>query len=449
MKKKLLILLLFFCLPVLNSCKALSSANISEQNYQPIQPIIIKPLPEDQDTSQAAIRFLEDKIKQDPDDLIAYNMLGNRYLKRLRETGNITYLDLAQKAANESLRVFPAEQNIAGLGLLTAVEYSSHEFIKAKEHSELLLKLQPNKVYPYQLLGDSLLELGEYKKAEDIFRKMEKLKDPSNNARFGLVIRIARLEMLKGNIAKNKTYLLEALNISLNLQPSSRESTAWCLAQLAESCFSTGDYKMAEKYYLDALTAFPNYFRAMAGLAQTKAAQQDLKAAIYHYEQVVDILPDLTFIASLADLYKLTGEMEKATQKYQLVETIAKLNQLNGVLYNRNLALFYANHDINLEQAYQQAETEYQIRKDIYGADVLAWTAFKLGKLDIAQISIKEALKLGTKDAKIFYHAAMIFNALDDKESAKSYLQQALELNPEFDPIESLLAKKLLNNLIK
>lgn len=443
MKKKFLILL--FCLSILlNSCKALSFTNISEQNYQPIT----KPLPEDQDTSQASIRFLEDKIKQDPDDLIAYNMLGNRYLKRLRETGNITYLDLAQKAANESLRVFPAEQNIAGLALLTAVEYSSHEFTKAKEHAELLLKFQPNKAYPYQLLGDSLLELGEYKKAEDIFRKMEKLKDPSNNARFALVIRIAHLEKLKGNIAKNKTYLLEALNISLNLQPPSRESTAWCLSQLAESCFSTGDYKMAEKYYLDALTAFPKYFRAMAGLAQTKAAQQDLKAAIYDYEQVIDILPDLTFIASLADLYKLTGEVEKANQKYQLLETIAKLNQLNGVLYSRNLALFYANHNINLEQAYQQAETEYQIRKDIYGADALAWTAFKLGKLDIAQISIKEALKLGTKDAKIFYHAAMISNALGDKELAKNYLQQTLELNPEFDPIESLIAKELLNNLI-
>jgi hypothetical protein len=45
---------------------------------------------------------------------------------------------------------------------------------------------------------------------------------------------------------------------------------------------------------------------------------------------------------------------------------------------------------------------EYEARRDIYGADALAWTALKAGKISEAQSAIKDALRLGTQDAKGF-----------------------------------------------
>ncbi|KAF0240796.1 MAG: hypothetical protein FD167_4104, partial [bacterium] len=186
---------------------------------------------------------------------------------------------------------------------------------------------------------------------------------------------------------------------------------------------------------------------AIAGLGQVKAAQGNLDQAIKQYEQVVRLIPDLTFVATLGDLYKLTGKEKEAQQQYDLVEQIAKLSTLNGVLYNRSLAVFYANHDIKALEAYTQVEKEFETRKDIYGADALAWTALKAGKLTEAQTAIKHALKLGTKDAKIFYHAGLIAQASGDNKAAKDYLEQALNLNPQFEPIQSLNAKKVLTQI--
>src|SRR5438034_11113508 len=98
-------------------------------------------------------------------------------------------------------------------------------------------------------------------------------------------------------------------------------------------------------------------------------------------------------------------------------------------------------------EAYDSAAREYEVRRDIYGADAVAWTALKAGKLAEAQTAIKEALRLGTKDAKLFYHAGMIARAAGDKGAARDYLQRALKLNPQFDPLQAQIAKKTLEEL--
>jgi len=41
-----------------------------------------------------AVRFLEDRVKSDPDDLVALNKLAGYYLQLYRETYNSKYLDL-------------------------------------------------------------------------------------------------------------------------------------------------------------------------------------------------------------------------------------------------------------------------------------------------------------------------------------------------------------------
>ncbi|MDQ3040839.1 MAG: hypothetical protein M3R11_00480, partial [Acidobacteriota bacterium] len=152
------------------------------------------------------------------------------------------------------------------------------------------------------------------------------------------------------------------------------------------------------------------------------------------------------FIAALGDLYKLAGRETDAQKQYELVKQIGRLSELNGSLYNRQLALFYADHDIKIDEAHRLAAKEYVVRKDIYGADALAWTALKAGKLTEAQAAIKDALRLGTNDAKIFYHAAMIARASSNETAARDFLQRALKLNPQFDPLHSAIAQDVARN---
>jgi len=203
---------------------------------------------------------------------------------------------------------------------------------------------------------------------------------------------------------------------------------------------------LAERHYRDALTTFPDYFRALASLGRVRAAQGDLAGALEQYEHAVRIVPDPSFIASLGDLYRLSGRDKDAAGQYALVEKIGRLNEFTGTLYNRQLALFYADHDIKPEIAYENASKEYAGRRDIYGADALAWTALKAGRVSDAQTAIKEALRLGTKDARLLYHAGMIAQAAGDQSGAREYLKRASALNPQFDPMQAAVVRKILDD---
>jgi tetratricopeptide (TPR) repeat protein len=187
----------------------------------------------------------------------------------------------------------------------------------------------------------------------------------------------------------------------------------------------------------------PGYFRALASLARVRAALDDRAGAIAFYEQAINIIPDPSFVAALGDLYKAEGRDKEAESQYKLVEVIAKLN-----VYSRQEALFYADHNLNPQTAYSIAAQEYAVRKDIYGADAVAWTALKAGKLDEAKSAIAEALRLGTPDAKLWYHAGEIAQAAGDDNSAIRYFNLVSSVNPEFDPMQSAIMKKDLTKTV-
>ncbi len=411
------------------------------------KPETVAAQPSERPTVSETVRFLEERVKRDPEDFIANNKLAAEYLQRLRETGDITYLNLASRAANASLGTLPAEQNKGGLIALIQVEFSSHDFASARDHALRLIELESNKGYPYQFLGDSLLELGQYTEAETAFRNMEKFGGIQKIAQVATEQRLARLALLHGDNSGATRHFSAALKIASAIVEPPKETVAWCQWQLGETAFAGGDYKSAEKYYRDSLATFPDYFRSLASLARVRAAQQDLPGAIEQYERAVRILPDPNFVAALGDLYKIAGRGDQADNQYALVEQIGHLSALSGALYNRQLALFYADHDMKPDEAYTNAAKEYETRQDIYGADAVAWTALKAGKIAEAQNAIKDALKLGTKDAKIYYHAGMIAKAAGDRPQATRLLKTALSINPVFDPLQAENAKKALLEL--
>lgn len=400
-------------------------------------------LPSETEGTDAAIRFLEDRVSADHDDFIAYNKLAGYYLQRQRETGSLNYLDLALRAANSSLAALPVEMNKGALAALAQAEYASHEFTSAREHALQLARLVRGKSYPFQILGDALLELGDYDKAASAFAQMGRL----GGSGVGAETRLARAALLRGQTDDATHRLFVGLAFALSQEPPSRETVAWIRWQLGEVAFSTSDYNKAERHYRDALVTFPDYYRALASLGRVRAARGDLEGGIENYERAIQIIPDLAFVAALGDLYKLAGRDEDARSQYALVEQIGKLSAINGALYNRQLAIFYADHDLKGEEAYGSASKEYAVRRDIYGADAVAWTALKAGKLTEAQSAIKEALKLGTRDARLLYHAGMIALASGDRVSARDYLKRALALNPQFDPLQAVNARKALDHL--
>jgi tetratricopeptide (TPR) repeat protein len=130
-----------------------------------------------------------------------------------------------------------------------------------------------------------------------------------------------------------------------------------------------------------------------------------------------------------------------------VVTAINKLFEANGVDTNLEIALFYADHDIEIQTSLEKARSAYEARPNIHAADVLAWTLYKSGDYEEAQRYASEALELGTRDPLKLFHAGMIARELGQDEQAEEYLQQAVDLNPEFSVLHSDQAAAELKDL--
>jgi tetratricopeptide (TPR) repeat protein len=126
---------------------------------------------------------------------------------------------------------------------------------------------------------------------------------------------------------------------------------------------------------------------------------------------------------------------------------IDKLFASNGVNTDLEIALFMADHDLDLPGSLQKARAAYAARPSIHAADVLAWTLYKTGEYREAQRYAEEALKLGTHDGLKLFHAAMIARALGQHDTARTYLQRAIDHNPHFSLLHSEQAAETLRQL--
>jgi len=387
------------------------------------------------------VRFLEAKVRSDPEDASANNKLAGYHLQLLRETGSISDLEAALQAAHASLASVPAVRNADGVTALALGEFASHDFSGARDRARALIRFDPSKSYPYAILGDALVELGAYGEAASAYREMTR---HSGGIDTNGEPRLARLAFLRGDSTGAARHFTTALSIAIHLSIPPRETIAWCQWQLGETAFAEGRYEAAERYDRDALASFPDYFRALGSLGRVRAARGDARDAMAQYEAAIRRFPDPTYVAALGDLYKVAGRNDDAAAQYALVEVIGHLSAVNGVLYNRQLALFYADHDLKPGEAYADAKREYAVRRDVYGADAVAWTALKAGRVDEARAAARNALRLGTRDARLLYHAGMIARGAGDEPAAREYLQRALTLSPQFDPLQAPNARAAL-----
>jgi tetratricopeptide (TPR) repeat protein len=390
-------------------------------------------------TTDNEIMYYERLLKRNPRNARAYFGLGDALIRKARESGDPAYFNRAEEVLKRSLEISPRNAGVERH--LAYVFYSRHEFGQAAIHANKAIEMDATDANAYGILGDALLEVGKYDKAEEAYQKMMQLEQ--NLYSYG---RMAGLKSIHGDNRGAIADLEQAIQ-SGKTAGNPRESVAWAEWQLGSDRFALGNLKDAEAYYLRALQTYPNYYRALAGMAQVRTAQKRYHEAIDLYQKAIGILPMPEYAAALGDLHAKTGRPELARQQYELVEYIGYLNTLNKVLYNRELAYFYADHDIKLKEGLEFARRELEYRRDIYAYDLLAWSLYKNGKPEEAVNPISEALKLGTKDAKLFFHAGMIYQRLGEREKAKQYLRRAIATNPHFHILYADAAAQTLEEL--
>jgi tetratricopeptide (TPR) repeat protein len=392
--------------------------------------------------SDQALRFLQSKVVADPDDAGAHNRLAGAYVRKARESGDIAYYGLAEQTAQRSLHLVPRGPVAARANtLLAVVQLARHQFREALASVRTALDQDPSEQTPQAIAGDALLELGEYDEAGRAYARLAGLDGPRRPD-----ARVAHLKFLRGDTTGAMASMREAVARSAAAMPVG-EPLAWTRTQLGHLLLGTNDLAGAEAAYRDALAALPGYHPALAGSAAVQAARGKLQDAAALYHKALDVIPLPEYAAALGDAYTRLGRPTDASKQYALVEYIGKLSAINQTVYNRELALFYADHERKLPQALELARKELEARRDIYTYDVLAWTLYRNGHAREAQAAMNEALKLGTQDPRLFFHAGMIHRALGEHDAARTALARALALNPRFHVLHADVAASTLAEL--
>lgn len=397
------------------------------------------PVPGQAITPDGSIHLYQRMLQRNPRDGRTYYRLGDAYVQKARETGDVTYFNLAEQALEKALAIDPGYDEAARH--LAFVLYSRHDFEGAAREARRALALNDKDALAWGVLGDAQLEIGRYDEADHSYAQMMRLAQDLHT-----YARRAGLKSLKGNVEGAVQDLTRAIEDGLSHRRP-RESVAWAQWQLGTEYFNVGDLGQAEKSYTEALATYPGYYRASAGLAHVRAAQGRYLEAIDLYQRSLTVIPLPDTVAVLGEVYERVGRGDEARKQYALVQYIGDLNSLNKTLYNRELAYFYANHDMKPREAVALARKEHEIRQDIYAYDILAWALHKAGQHEEAKAAVSVALRLGTRDARLFYHAGMIHAALGENDAARKYLRDALTLNPHFDLRQAPVAERTLTRL--
>ena len=384
------------------------------------------------------VKELERSIEAGDDDVASRTELAALHLESARRTGDLAGYERAAFVIDEALASSPDDP--AALAVLATVRYGLHQFAQAAEITEQVLERSPGERQAIAVLGDARLELGDLTEAGERYEDLAGLAGPVPE----VLVRQARLAWLQGDVEGALDQADRALTTSF-LVGADGPTTAYYESQLATYRLEAGDAGAAVAMAEAAVTSDPASPVAQGVLGRALAATGRLDEAIAAYEAAVAIVPSPKQVAALGDLYAVTGQPARAEEQYETVLLIADLASEGGaVVYNRDLARFLADHDRQLDRAVELARGELAVRPDVYGYDTLAWALHASGDTEGAVEAIAPALATGLVDAQVLYHAGMIHAAAGDDEAAVAFLQQALALNPNFDPLHAPLAAERL-----
>lgn len=420
---------------------------------RPADPVAVVPGAAGSPTDRT-IALLQARLQERPDSPSrVYSQLGAAYLQKAREIADPAYYTKSDAVLTKALTIAP--DDFSALISLGVLALARHDFRGALGWGERARAINPYNAGVYGILGDARVELGDYPAAEAAFQEMMDRRPDS-----AAYARASYLRELYGDIDGAFTAMRQAAENG----GVTGENAAWYRVQTGHLAFnyttsSQGGFDAADVQYRSALEADPANLYALAGLARTRAARGDYDGAIDLYTRVTQIMPLPEFVIALGDVYTAAGRPEDAARQYDLVAVIDQLFRANGVNNNLELALFNADHADHgggprggpavshggdLPGTLARARQIAAERPSVKAVDVLAWTLYQSGDYPAAWEASRQALRLGTQDALMFFHAGLIARAVGDTTAAQQYLERALATNPAFSLVYAPTARQAL-----
>jgi tetratricopeptide (TPR) repeat protein len=355
-------------------------------------------------------------------------LLGRAWVKKAREASDPGFYLYAKASADVALELAP--QNRGAIDLQGMVLLNQHRFDDARDLAEQVLRKSPADLMALGTLSDAYLETGRYAEAT---RAAQKMVDTKPN--LPSYIRASYLEWLRGD---TKAALESArAAIDSGKDPKDPEPRCWALVQAAVIFWQQGDGPGADAGFQGALKECSDYPPALVGRGRVALAKGEPARAVDLFANAYKQSPLCETAWLLGDARAGAGDTHGADEAYALAVKTGRASD------PRTLALFWSTKDREHDEAVRLAQEERKIRDDIYTEDTLAWALYRAGKIPEARAASDKATALGTRDARLLYHAGAIKIAAGDKAAGQKLVQEAVALNPGFDVTGGAEAVKL------
>jgi tetratricopeptide (TPR) repeat protein len=216
------------------------------------------------------------------------------------------------------------------------------------------------------------------------------------------------------------------------------------LLLLAARTYNTlGDHARAERTASRVLELDPSNLEAYLFLGELFASQNRLNEAIAKYEDVARQRPKLVAAPTqIGILLELSNRRQEAVKWYEQALRIDK----QAAIAANNLAMIYVDTGGNLDVALQLAQTaKSQLPEQHEINDTLGWIYVKKGLGSMAVTPLLQSVEKEPRNASYHYHLGMAYAASGDAVKARTFLQKALALDPNFDG--AVAARQALANL--
>jgi tetratricopeptide (TPR) repeat protein len=390
---------------------------------------------QDSRSTQARILKLEQSVRQRPRDAEALVRLSGALLQGVRETGDVSAYDRADRIVARALRIDPS--SAAAYAERGILRLARHEFRGALSDGRRARRLAPGLVAPLGVIADAEVELGRYDDAKRTLQRMVDLKP--NLASY---TRVSYYRELHGD--------LDGASVVLSLASSAGgeapENVAFVQSLLGNIELAQGRPQRARRAFRTALAKLPRYAPAEAGLARLDIAAGRLEPAIARLRRVVDRLPSQEYVVSLGEAQIAAGHVAEGRRTLELVRAGQRLQAAAGVNTDAELAIFEADYG-DPARAVKLARAAWGNAPSVRSADALGWALTRAGRAREGLRYARRALRLGSRDASFLYHAGMNARAAGRKADAQRFLRNALAADPGFSPVHASTARRVLDRL--
>lgn len=408
------------CLIVAGACSLAAAA--TDLNRE----IVLAPhegsMPED-----AAITRWQERAQRADATAGVYERLAWAYVAKARATLDAGFYKLAEKTADVIDAQFGprAESQL----LRGHVLHQLHQFRAAETVARALVAARGSPA-DVALLSDVLIEQGRLEEGVSALQRLVDAK-PGVEA----LSRIAHVRWLKGDPDGASAAMTSALRASSERDADTR---AWLLTRLSGYELQRGDAALALRLADAALERAAAYPPALLARGRALIALDRHGDAIAALRRAETLQPLPEYQWWLADALRADGCATEAED----VET--RLRRRGAETDPRTLALFLATRGEEPERALRLARQELAERADVFSHDALAWALAASGDLAAATAAMHRAIEVGTKDARLWFHAGELARRRGDLAAATAAFAAARAAAGTLTPSEAaLLARRL------